>query len=360
MRRIPAHLNIRRLAVLGLLGLALVACSDTTAEETGNRTQAAGREVAVNVSVEEVRPTSFQSRMKIVGEVDSEHYATLSAESGGTLVKIHRKRGARVAKGDTLLEIDSRRARAAFEIARANYENMQLDFDSIRRQYEEGLGVSETEFRKARNGMTIARAQMDEAGVQLGNCFVIAPFSGLVDERFAKLGELVVPGAPLVKLVDNEHLKVVCGVPENLAGFLQTGQPARVTIREADIESPATVRWVAAAINTRDRTITTELSIDDGGGELKPGMVCEVVIDRKIHKNSVVVPLNVIQQSNHSDYVYVAEGGKAHKRTVVTAERDGTRVRLSSGLAPGEMLVISGFRDIVDGQAIQIVKGNNE
>ncbi len=358
----PRH-RVIQLAGAGLLALLLAACSSSTAEEakeSGNRVEAASREVPVNVSIERVSPTSFQSSMSVVGEVDSEHNATLSAQASGALVRVIHDRGAQVAKGDTLLEIDSRRARAAWEMAAASHDNTRLDFETVKRQHEQGLGVSATDFRKAENALRMAKAQLAEAAVGLENCFVIAPFSGLVDERYAKLGELVTPGMPLLRLVDNEHLKVVCGVPENLAGFLEVGKRADVHVREADLHAEGVVRWVAAAVNTRDRTIQTELSLSDGAGELKPGMVCEVVIKRRSHENAIVVPLTVIQQSDHKDYVYVVENDRAVKRSVTSAERDGTRVRLSSGLNAGDNLVVKGFRSVVDGQAVKIVKGSAE
>lgn len=365
MRQIVVQTRHRviQLAGLSLLALVLASCSSSTAEEakeTGNRVAAASREVPVNVSIETVRPTAFQSSMSVVGEIDSEHNATLSSQTSGTLVRVIHDRGAQVAKGDTLLEIDSRRARAAFDMAAAAHDNTRLDFQTVRRQHEQGLGVSETDFRKAENALRMAAAQLAEASVGLENCFVIAPFSGRVDERFAKLGELVSPGMPLLRLVDNEHLKVVCGVPENLSGFLEVGKKADVYIREAGLHAQGVVRWVAAAVNTRDRTIQTELSLSEGAGELKPGMVCEVVIKRRSHANAIVVPLTVIQQSDHHDYVYVVENDRAVKRSVTSAERDGTLVRLSEGLRAGDNLVVRGFRNVVDGQAVKIVKGSGE
>ncbi|MCA9785887.1 MAG: efflux RND transporter periplasmic adaptor subunit [Candidatus Cloacimonetes bacterium] len=338
-------------------GLIFTGCSgDTQAEAEGTSTSTApGKEVTVNVSVQTLGTRDFASHLSLVGEVQSEYNALLSAASNGRLTRVIHDRGAQVAKGDTLLEIDSRQARSSWNMAQAALESAQLDFDTAKRQYDQGLGVSETDFRKIGNALRIAEAQASEASVYLENCFVIAPFAGVVDDRQVKLGELVAPGQPLLRLVDNQHLKVRVGVPENQAGFMRRGHEAEIRVTEAGLSTSGTVSWIASVIDTRDRTLPMEIQLRSGAG-LKPGMLCEVSVFRNSHANSIVIPLSIVQQAQDHLFVYVEENGRAVKRIIDTADRDGDMVRISSGLQPGEPLIVKGFRDVVDGQSVRVVE----
>lgn len=340
-------------------GLLAAGCSgDSQADagkEAGAVAEAPGKETTVNVTVQTLGTRTFASHLALVGEVDSEHNALLSASSGGRLTRILRDRGATVSRGDTLLEIDSRQARANREMAQAALETARLDHETARRQFEQGLGVSETDFRKSANALRAAEARASEADVLLENCFVIAPFAGTVDDRQVKLGELVSPGQPLLRLVDNQHLKVRVGVPENQAGFMKRGHEAIVRVTEAGITTSAKVGWLASALDPRDRTLPMELTLEGVSG-LKPGMLCEVQVFRAAHDDSIVIPLAVVQQASNSLFVFVEQEGKAVRRTIVTADREGEMVRVSEGLEAGDPLVVKGYRDLVDGQSVRVVE----
>jgi RND family efflux transporter MFP subunit len=315
--------------------------------------EGADHESQVNVVVETLAPRPFSARLLLVGEVQSENAATLSAQTAGTLQQIVADRGARVRAGDTLLVLDSRRYQAAHDAARAQVENAALDYQMADRLFRNGQGISESDWKKAQNGLRMAEAALAAARIDLENCFVTAPMAGVVAERFVNLGELLAPGVPLLQLVQSD-LKVRCGLPENQVGQVTTGMPATVRVPEASLETPGRVRWVGEVLDGRSRTLPLELELPRQSA-LRPGMACQVEIRHGGTGHSLVVPVTVVQTAPDHLFVYVEEDGRAVHRVVQPGERDGDLIEVRAGLREGDRLIVSGHRGLVDGQALRIV-----
>jgi membrane fusion protein (multidrug efflux system) len=358
MARIDTRRAGRRAAglLLGLGVAALAGCGGKgqAAEEGKEKDVLNGvtKSEQVNVVVEALAPRPFVSRLELVGEIQSENDATLSAQAGGVVERIVADRGRQVRRGDTLLVLDSRRYRAGFEAAQAQCENTRLDFQMADRLYKNGQGISENDWKKAQNGLRMAEAALANARIDLENCFVTAPVGGVVAERFVDLGELVGPGAPLVQLVQGE-LKARCGLPEGQAGRVRTGQSARVRVTDAGVDVPARIDWVGAVLDGRSRTVPAELGLARNAS-LKPGMACQVEIERG-GEGSLVIPVTVVQTAPDHAFVFVEEQGKAARRVVTLGQRSGDQVEALSGLAAGDRLIVSGYRGLAEGQAVAVV-----
>jgi membrane fusion protein, multidrug efflux system len=354
-RAVPTAAALAALA-LGLTQFAGCGGNGEASQEEGKTKdvlQGSSREQQVNVAVEALAPRPFSSRLLLVGEVRSQNDAVISAQAAGTLQRVVADRGSRVRAGDTLLVLDSRRYRAAYEAAAAQAENVRLDCEMADRLYQNGQGISESDWKKARNGLKMAEAALANARIDLENCFVTAPQSGTVAERFVDLGELVSPGVPLIQLLQG-GLKVRCGLPENQSAGAQRGMTARVRVLEAGIESAARVDWVGSALDGATRTLPLELRLEDNGS-LRPGMACQVELQRAHGALSIVIPVNVAQAAADKVFVFVEEKGRAVRRDITLGERNGDQVEVLSGLKAGEHLVVSGYRGLSEGQALAVV-----
>lgn len=273
---------------------------------------------------------------------------------GATVTEIVRDKGKAVAKGDTILILDSRRYEAAHKLAKASLENAQLDFNVAKKQFEKGLGVSEIQFKKIENAMRIAEAQEQNARIDLDNCFITAPFKGVVAERHIDLGELAAPGMPVIRLVDNSSLKVSAGVPETQSLPVKKGKHAVVRITQSGVEYPGVIEWVGATLEPRGRTLPVEVSLKSTPF-LRPGMVCEVILEKDINNSAVVIPLSVIQKAPTHSFVFVNVDNKAVYKQVDPGDKDGEMVEILSGLSTGDELIVEGYRDLVDGQELNVV-----
>ncbi len=333
-------------------------CVDSKAadEEKGATTEPAKR---INVRTKTIAPAIFTNNLQLVGEVEAKNDAVLSGQISVVLKEIRADKGTYVQKGDTILILDDKRFRAFYKMAFARYENSRIDFETAKELFENGLGVSKNQYQKAENALMAAEADLLNAEVDLEHCVITAPFKGEIAELYKEFGELVSPGMPLLRLVDNNALRVRAGVPENQAGFIRKGALTKVSVPNNQLELEGKIIWIGATLEPRSRTIPIEISINSDKS-LKPGMVVEVEVEKFRIEQAIVVPLSVVQKAPDHSYVYTHENGLAKYQSVTVDEIDHNMVLITSGLQFGDELIIDGYRDLVDNQAIDVVGKNDE
>src|SRR5690606_5815600 len=138
-----------------------------------------------------------------------------------------------------------------------------LAADNLKRQeplYRDSV-ISALEFENVRAGHNQAQAQLSQAKAalaqaqqQLRNTSVTAPFSGVVEERLVEKGEQVMPGTPVVRIVNTNLVKITAGVPERYAGDIEIGTPVQVDLASAGIgKRNGRVSFVGSAIDPQSR-----------------------------------------------------------------------------------------------------------
>jgi len=153
------------------------------------------------------------------------------------------------------------------------------------------VGVSQAQAKlvQVQAAVSQAQAELDGLDIQLAKLTLYAPEAGVVLSRDVEVGEVIQLGAPVMTLGQLGDLKVTVYIPEDLYGQIQLGQPAsvsadsfpgqRFTAKVTKIADRAefTPRNVQTAEGRRTTVYAVELSVDNPGGRLKPGMPVDVV-----------------------------------------------------------------------------------
>jgi multidrug efflux pump subunit AcrA (membrane-fusion protein) len=109
-------------------------------------------------------------------------------------------------------------------------------------------------------------------------------------------------------------------------------------------------------VNPLTRTFDIEARIPNAGGDLKPNQLAVININDTSKSNALVVDENIIQKTEKGNLVYVAveENGKkvAKARFVTMGLSYNGQAEIATGLQAGDLLITSGYQDLVDGQAI--------
>ncbi len=336
--------------------IVISSCGNTNAAREEDLKDGAKAEIKkVNVRTKTVIPSLFTTDLELVGEVESEKDAVLSGQTSAILKRIFARKGTIVQEGDTILVLDDRRSRAFYEMALARKENTKIDFDIAKKQHDDGLGISDTQFKKAENGLLAANADLNNAEVELANCYLTAPFRGEVAERYLELGELANPGSPLIRLVDTSTLRIKSGVPENQSALIQKGAMAKVKGPDFNVKLEGKVSWVGVTLDPRSRTLPIEVSIK-ATRYLTPGMVIQIKVEKSRKSDAMVVPLSIVQHDADHAFLFLHQDGFAIYRQVEIGEISHDQAMIKSGLKSGDELIIDGYRDLVDGQIVNVVE----
>jgi RND family efflux transporter MFP subunit len=311
-----------------------------------------GKPRRILVRVWTAEPCDVVDTLILAGRVEAARDARLGAAKGGLVVDLSAREGDRVAAGDVLARLDDRTWSAIAARAAADRDDAARQLQRVNALFDEGA-VSSNELDAARTRLAIADAAQREAGAQVAQCRIEAPFDGIVDERVIELGDFVPEGGTVFRLVDIQEVKIGFDVPERDIVNVAAGQ--RVTFAVAAIGGTAMtgrVSFVASAATPQAGTYRVDLTLDNPGERLKPGMLADVVLVRGLLRDRIVVPLEAVLPARGEHVVYVVLNGHAVRRVVRLAAIVGEDAVLDSGVDTGDAVVIEGQRTLADGAAV--------
>jgi len=339
-------------------------------EKTGART-GGGRDVPVEVT--EVTIGDLKEVISLTGDVRPWREVNIVPDVPGKVAKIYVKEGDRVEKGQLLAKLDTRaaelqleQAKAGLAVAQANFNSASKDWERIQELHEKGT-VSPQQYEKVQLAYEAAKAQLQQAKSalnlarhQLEVSAMRAPFSGVITGKNINEGEYINPamsgmgpgGSSVLTLMDLSKVKVRVNIPERDIGKIHVGQeahitadpyPGRVFIGRVSSINPAADRM--------SRTFKVEITVPNGGLELRAGMYARVKIITAESKNVPVIPVDGVISQGGENYVYVVENGRAFKRPVQLGLREGSYVEVIDGLREGEKIITTGKEMVKDGAA---------
>lgn len=363
---IGTMMNIDFGGMRGLVGAALLlgvaACGNA---EAGDAPQGQADETGfvrvINVEVAPVTPQRFVEEVLLTGTVAANRDVTVSAEESGAVTGIRVEKGARVRAGQAILSIDDRVLRAQVDQARAAAQLAQETWDRRKRLWEEDRVGSELAYLEARAAAEQSAANLRTLEERLARTVVRAPIEGVLEDRMVELGALVAPGTPVIRIVDADPVKILAGVPERYAPDVKVGATATVSFDVLpDAGGTGTVHFVGAAVDARNRTFPVELRFPNPGLVIKPEMVANVSVERRVVEEAVVVPQDAVIRDEDGYVVFVVEGegegAVARARRVTLGPSRANEVLVAGGLEAGERLVVVGQKTVADGDRVRVVE----
>lgn len=171
-----------------------------------------------------------------------------------------------------------------------------------------------------------------------------APVSGVVVSLGVREGGLAEPGMSAVTLTPVDRLWVVADVPEAEAARVRAGSAASLTFQALPGERfEARVIEVLPQLQESTRTLQARLAVVNPSGRLASGMLADVVIETEPGEQVVLVPTEALIRTGRAERLVLALGeGRFASREVVAGRESGGEVEIRAGLAPGDVVVVSG------------------
>jgi len=169
-------------------------------------------------------------------------------------------------------------------------------------------------------------------------------------------GEYADIGKPIADIVNIDRIKVNVRVPELDVRFVKKGQQTPLKIDAfPDRTIIGTVDFVSFKADSATKTFLVRSIIDNPDHDIRPGMIGRVAFVRRVIADAVVAPLFTMVDKGGERIVFVEENGVAQSRTITIGVIEGDRVQITSGLNPGDHLIVKGHTEVEDGMKV-IVK----
>jgi RND family efflux transporter MFP subunit len=307
--------------------------------EKGNETEQA----AVAVRVTTLSPDTFVEYGEYYGKTKGLRQATLKCYTGGRVTHITAGPGDRVTKGQHLARIDAEKAQTRYETAVLNEKIAKDNYERTKKHVEAG-NASQLQLDRQKLAWMNAKASRIEAQRMREGALAIAPFSGMITDRYIELYQDVAPNSPTFAIAQLSNMEVVVLVPEGDLFDVDPDDPATVHLPAIDSSRrwDARIETIARSAQPNTHKYRVTIRLDNPQYEIKPGLTARVRIALQHLDSQVVVPTDAIITSGIQHYVYVAQNDTAHKRIVETAESNETHTRITDGLRHGEEIIIAG------------------
>lgn len=352
-----------RCALPALLATALLAPLGCSRDKTSVAI------AAPPVMVAPVEAQRIEDHIEATGELLARADAQVASQVQGQVTRIVKDEGSAVAEGEVVLEIDPERrelelrnARAALSEAEAMLGASQRELERAQKLHDEGvasnakLDAAETALRQARSRREAAEAQLGMMERSLRDASVRAPFAGLVARRYVSAGEFVVPGAKLFDLVALDPIDVEFHLPERDSSRIQIGAPVDVRVAPYPGESfHAEVTVISPTIDPATRTLRVKGALRNPDGRLRPGLFANADLGIAVREQVPMIAAEaVLQRADGAVAFRLADGGHVERRVIKLGAFHEGRVEVAEGLAVGDMVVVRGQDQLVDGSAVSI------
>ncbi len=351
------------LGVIAILGIGLVGTGCSRGEAEAANTEQAEESANIRIVNVEVTPVSegeFAGFITVTGEVEAYYDVTISAEESGRVQRFLVDKGQRVRQGQTIAKLEDDMLSAQVDEARASARLAREEYERQKTLWEQDSIGTEMGFLQRQYASEMASARLSLLEARLRRTEISSPVSGTFDDKFLEIGEMATPGAPVVRVVATDRVKVVAGVPERYARSVGVGDEARVSFDIfPDRVFTGRVGFAGASVDPRNRTFRIEVVLDNPDGIMKPAMVATMQVERERLSDVVSVPQQVVLRSAEGYKVFVAEsegsGHMAKARTVTLGPTSGDYVVIDSGLEVGDLLITVGHQLVDDNSRIRLV-----
>jgi RND family efflux transporter MFP subunit len=345
--------------------------------------------------VEVVRPrrATVAQRLQTNATLEAFEEADLFAKISGYLSEVRVDIGDHVKAGQVLAVIDVPEMKQELAEAKAQLESKKSSLESVRRQVDhakanlalqnalskdreqlgEGrnfisdrtldqvhanadiakadLGVAEANRALAANEIDVAAATVERIKALLAYTQIVAPFDGVVAQRFVNRGDLVqaatatrtTPSAgSLFTLQRIDTIRVFCDVPENDVPHVHVGDPA--IVKPAGFEGKPFVGKVtrfSLRLYPETRNMRTEIDLPNPGERLYPGTYADVSLEMDRRPDALTIPAAAVGSDGEGTFVYTISDNRIARLAVKIGLTDSGRTEVTAGLSEETPVVAS-------------------
>ena len=314
----------------------------------------------VTVTTARVTPESWPQTLAAVGSLSAVQGVIVSAEMPGKVVAVAFSAGARVAKGDLLLQQDISSEQAQLPGAQAQLSLARSNLERSRSLLEQHF-ISQAELDAAQAAERQAQAAVNSLRAAIAKKTIRAPFAGRLGIRLVNLGQMLREADGIVSLQVLDPVFADFSLPQQQLAKVRSGYAVRVT---SDAIPGQALTGKVTAINPEvdpaTRNIRLQATLANSGETLRPGMYVNVEVLMPKQAQVLAIPATAVLYAPYGDSVFVVTApeakGTEQKKTlrqqfVHLGEKRGDFVAISEGLSAGETVVSTGVFKLRNGQS---------
>lgn len=325
---------------------------------------------------EEIRPVrvivvaaaSSKTLIELAGEIQPRYESQLGFRVGGKLIARKVEVGSAVKRGQLLMQLDpldlqlaQSQAKASLSSAESNLSLAKADLDRYRELRQKNfvsqalLEAKEAAYKSALAAQEQANAGLKVQANQSSYSTLYADADGVITAVLAEAGQVVAPGAPVVKLARTGEKEVRVSIPEDQIEVLGVVTDLAVkTWANPNVAISGRLRELSPIADPATRTYTAKISLPRAGPEIRLGMTATVQFAVP-SLSGIRLPMTALFNSKEGTAVWVVENGVVKLVPVQLASATGAEVVVTQGLSAGQTVVTAGVNQLRTGQKVSVL-----
>jgi membrane fusion protein (multidrug efflux system) len=320
-----------------------------------------------------LQDSQAENTVALPGELIAFQEVDIYAKVNSFVKEVPVDRGSEVKKGDLLLLLDAPEYESQMAEAASKLKTREAILKSSAATYSRLYETSKTPGTVSPNDLDLALSKMMSDSAEVSSArssykaamdikdylTVRAAFDGMITERNIHPGAYVGPSGkgsdkPLLKLKQENVLRLTVAVPEVFTSSLHLGDQVRFTVKSYPNEQfTAKVSRLAGNIETTIRSELIEMDVINKDKKLLSGMYAQVELNTKRDSKSFLVPATCVVASTEGVFVIRVENGKAKRIKVNKGNMNGVNVEAYGDLKNGDSLVTEASENIRGGDIIK-------
>jgi multidrug efflux system membrane fusion protein len=307
----------------------------------------------------QVRASTETDASSFDGTVQAVRQTVIAAQVSGAVIALDVKSGDPIKAGQVLARLDARAAEqtaavgaAQVQVARAAEETARSDLQRQQQLFAQNfisraaLDRIESQYKSAQAEVAAQLAGAGASRTSSGFYVVKAPYTGIVADVAVVLGDMAMPGRPLVTLYDPTALRVSINVPQTTAARLNLDRPVRVELPGL----PADRQWLVGTgtqvLPTADpatHTMEVRLDLPSGLPLVRPGTFARawLPVNAPGAEQRLYVPQqSIVRRAELAGVYVVAADGRPALRQVRLGRSLDREVEVLAGVGPGERVAL--------------------
>ncbi len=336
------------IAAAFIILLAGAGCKHKANESNSNLT---------DVEIQHVKISDTSQQIRYSGTIEESEKIPLAFPVFGTVSSVLVSEGDYVRKGQILAVLDSDNYKNTLDLAVASEKQAEDAFRRLQNLYNNG-NLPEIKLVETETNLKKARAQSAIAGKNLKDCNLYTPADGIISRRFIEPGMSATQNLTTIEIVKIDTVYARISVSENEISYMKKGQRASIKIGAlGDITVAGIVRETGIVSDSLSHTYKVKIAIPNPGLRIKPGMICDVTVEKKGVSRGYMVPSGAVMvDESGKNYVYLVNTSmKAVKKHVRTGRLLNEGIEVNEGIRKGDVLVVSGQHKLVDDSPVNIM-----
>ncbi|RLD81340.1 MAG: hypothetical protein DRJ10_06300 [Bacteroidetes bacterium] len=311
----------------------------------------------LRVKAQTIAPVHFAHFVESSASLEAVNSAFISPEINGQVQTIHVKEGNYVQKGQLLVSLNSDIIQSSINELETSLELAKTVFSKQEELWSQKIG-SEIQYLESKNNKESLESKLNGLYIQRSKSRIKAPISGIVDVIRVKKGELAMPGAQIIQMVNISNFYVNAAVSEKFIAAVKRGNPVTISFPTyPDWNIDTKVYRIGNIINLANRTFTLQAKVNNKENKLKPNMLAVVRFQDFEMQEALVVPSIIIKEDFKGKYLYTIETNSepiARKKYVKTSLSNDEGTVITEGIKIGDKVIVEGYNLVKDGMGVNI------